>query len=76
MANGTNVHNSPRSSNVPLLAALWSLLDGIWGLLKGSCGVLDISNMFFGAHFPCWRSNWTFREGMLYPGPKGPSTQM
>ena len=30
----------PRPSNVPLLRALWSLLDGIWGLLKGSWGVL------------------------------------
>ena len=26
--------------NVPLLRALWSLLDGIWGVLKGSWGVL------------------------------------
>ena len=26
----------PRLPNVPLLRALWSLLDGIWGLLKGS----------------------------------------
>ena len=25
--------------NVPLLRALWSLLDGIWGSLKGSCVV-------------------------------------
>ena len=32
--------NSPRPSNVPLLRALWYLLDGIWGLLKGSWGVL------------------------------------
>ena len=30
----------PRPPNVPLLRALWSLLDGIWGLLKGSRGVL------------------------------------
>ena len=30
----------PRPPNVPLLRALWSLLDGIWGLLKGSWGVL------------------------------------
>ena len=28
--------------NVPLLRALWSLLDGIWGLLKGSWGVLVV----------------------------------
>ena len=28
----------PRPPNVPLLRALWSLLDGIWGLLKGSLG--------------------------------------
>ena len=30
----------PRPPNVPLLRALWSLLDGIWGFLKGSWGVL------------------------------------
>ena len=30
----------PGPPNVPLLGALWSLLDGIWGLLKGSWGVL------------------------------------
>ena len=30
----------PRAPNVPLLRALWSLLDGIWGVLKGSWGVL------------------------------------
>ena len=30
----------PTPPNVPLLRALWSLLDGIWGLLKGSWGVL------------------------------------
>ena len=29
-----------RPPNVPLLRALWSLLDGIWGVLKGSWGVL------------------------------------
>ena len=29
--------------NVPLLRALWSLLDGIWGVLKGSRGVLVVS---------------------------------
>ena len=33
--------SDPRPPNVPLLRALWSLLDGIWGLLKGSWGVLD-----------------------------------
>ena len=33
---------SPRPPNVPLLRAIWSLLDGIWGLLKGSWGVLGI----------------------------------
>ena len=32
--------SSPRPPNVPLLRAIWSLLDGIWGLLKGSWGVL------------------------------------
>ena len=32
--------DSPRPPNVPLLRALWSLLDGIWGFLKGSWGVL------------------------------------
>ena len=31
----------PRPPNVPLLRALWSLLDGIWALLQGSWGVLD-----------------------------------
>ena len=30
----------PRPPNVPLLRALWSLLDGIWGISKGSWGVL------------------------------------
>ena len=30
----------PRALNVPLLRALWYLLDGIWGLLKGSWGGL------------------------------------
>ena len=33
----------PRPPNVPLLKALWSLLDGIWGVLKGSWGVLVVS---------------------------------
>ena len=28
----------PRPPNVPLLGALWYLVDGIWGLLKGSWG--------------------------------------
>ena len=27
--------------NVPLLKALWSLLDGIWGVLKGNWGMLE-----------------------------------
>ena len=31
---------TPTPPNVPLLRALWSLLDGIWGPLKGSWGVL------------------------------------
>ena len=35
-----NCPNLPRPPNVPLLRALWSLLDGIWGVLKGSWGVL------------------------------------
>ena len=26
----------PRLPNVPLVRALWSILDGIWGILKGS----------------------------------------
>ena len=30
----------PRPPNVPLLRALWSLVDGTWGVLKGSWGVL------------------------------------
>ena len=29
---------APRPPNVPLLKALWSLLDGIWGVLKRSWG--------------------------------------
>ena len=29
-----------RPSNLPLLRALWTPLDGIWGVLKGSWGVL------------------------------------
>ena len=32
----------PRPPNVPLLRALWSLVDGIWGVLKGSWGVLVV----------------------------------
>ena len=32
---------NPRLPNVPLLRALWYLLDGIWGSLKGSWGVLE-----------------------------------
>ena len=32
------IYLMPRPPNVPLLRALWSLLDGIWGLLKGSWG--------------------------------------
>ena len=35
-------NNSPRPPNVPLLRALWYLLDGIWGLLNGSWGVLAL----------------------------------
>ena len=35
-----NLQND-RPPNVPLLRALWSLLDAILGLLKGSWGVLD-----------------------------------
>ena len=35
---GLRIESHP---NVPLLRALWSLLDGIWGLLKGSWGVLE-----------------------------------
>ena len=30
----------PTPPNVPLLKALWSLVDGFWGSLKGSGGVL------------------------------------
>ena len=30
----------PPLFSVPLLRALWSLLDGVWGVLKGSWGVL------------------------------------
>ena len=32
----------PRPPNVPLLRALWSLVDGICGVSKGSWGVLDM----------------------------------
>ena len=43
----------PRPPNVPLLRALWSLLDGTWGLLKGSSGVLvQTANMEFGPPKP------------------------
>ena len=34
------IHIFPRPPNVPLLRAIWSVLDGIWGVLKGSWGVL------------------------------------
>ena len=34
--------HDPRPPNLPLLGALWSLLDGIWGVLKGSWEVLDV----------------------------------
>ena len=37
----------PRPPNVPLLRALWSLLDGIWGLLKGSWGVLVLRTILY-----------------------------
>ena len=37
------VQDLPRL-NVPLLRALWSLLDGSWGVLEGSWGVLVGSN--------------------------------
>ena len=37
----------PRSPNVPLRRALWSLLDGIWGVLRGSWGVL-LNGTYFG----------------------------
>ena len=35
----------PRPPNVPLLRALWYLLDGMWGLLTGSCGVLGYTQV-------------------------------
>ena len=35
----------PTPPNVPLLRALWYLLDGIWGLLKGSWGVLVVTSI-------------------------------
>ena len=34
------VMKCPESRNVPLLGALWSLLDGVWGIISGSGGVL------------------------------------
>ena len=40
----------PAPPNVPLLRALWSLLDGIWGVLKGSWGVLEALRL--GASLP------------------------
>ena len=33
----------PTTPNVPLLRALWSLLDGIWGILECTWGVLDVA---------------------------------
>ena len=35
-----NIKLLPTPPNIPLLRALWSVLDGTWGLLKGSWGVL------------------------------------
>ena len=32
---------------MPLLRALWSLLDGIWGVLKSSGGVLEHTETAF-----------------------------
>ena len=45
--NSSSVASQPTPPNVPLLRALWSLLDGIWGLLKGSWGVLEIEQVMF-----------------------------
>ena len=47
----------PRPPNVPLLRALWSLLDGIWGLLKGSWGVLVDVEVDAGidSYFACFK---------------------
>ena len=51
--------------NIPLIRALWSLLDGIWGLLKGSWGVLAAYTLSFGRlGYNVWRT-W---EGQV-PGP-------
>ena len=41
-------YSLPRAPNIPLLRALWSLLDGTWGVLKGSWGVL-VKTGFFGS---------------------------
>ena len=36
----TKPYRLPRPPDVPLLRALWYLLDDLWGLLKGGWGVL------------------------------------
>ena len=50
-------HRIPTPPNVPLLRALWSLLDGIWGLLRGGWGVLVLElvlvpRLYGNSHIP------------------------
>ena len=52
------MHAIPRAHistppNIPLLRALWSLLDGIWGVLKGSWGVLVELKVMIWQHLQC-----------------------
>ena len=52
----------PRPPNVPLLRAVWSLLDGIWGVLKGSWGVLVVSR-FWVLSLGLWPLDWALLLG-------------
>ena len=47
---GSGLLSQPRPPNVPLLTALWFLLDGIWGVLTGSWGVLEYSTIDYQSH--------------------------
>ena len=50
----------PAPSNVPLLRALWFVVDGIVGLLKGSWGVL-VEAAFRTA---AWAFRWHLKHGL------------
>ena len=45
MAQYPTIRKYPRLSNVPLLRALWPLLDANSGVLRGSWGVLDMGSV-------------------------------